>query len=83
MTGCQDAKNDGDQGDLPVEIERPGTGKVVNAQILARGYTKGLLFALINSSFIKSSSSPRKSWFGHGVALSKYSLVKSISVALT
>ena len=41
MVGCQDATGDGDQGDLPAET--PGTGKVVNAQILARGYTKGLL----------------------------------------
>jgi len=39
MTGCQDATDDGNQGDS----ERPGATKVVNAQILARGYTKGLL----------------------------------------
>ena len=41
MVGCQDATDDGVQGDLPAE--RSGTAKVVNAQILARGYTKGLL----------------------------------------
>ena len=41
MVGYQDATDDGVQGDLPAE--RPGTAKVVNAQLLARGYTKGLL----------------------------------------
>ena len=41
MVGCQDAADDGVQGDLPAE--RPGSAKVVNAQILAGGYTQGLL----------------------------------------
>ena len=49
MVGCQDATDDGDQGDAENSelkngpVERPGATKVVNAQILAGGYTKGLL----------------------------------------
>lgn len=49
MAGCQDASDDEDQGDTEnsevknVPVERPGAAKAVNAQILAGGYTKGLL----------------------------------------
>jgi len=49
MTGNQNATDDGDQGDIEysevkkLPVERPGAAKAVNAQILAGGYTKGLL----------------------------------------
>ena len=50
MAASQDATDDRDQGDihhseekkLPDKPSGPGTTKVVNAQILAEGYTKGL-----------------------------------------
>ena len=72
MVGCQDATDGGVQSDLPAE--RPGTAKVVNAQILAGGYTKGLLLHELISAL------NRKSWFGDGIALSKCSLVKSVAL---
>ena len=48
MAGSQNATEDEDQGDTEhsevknLPVVRPGAAKVVNAQILAGGYTKGL-----------------------------------------
>jgi len=62
MVGSQNATDDGDQGDTEhsevknLPVEGPGATKVVNAQILARGYTKGLLLHnqfWLNKKFFK------------------------------